>query len=805
MNIFENLMSPESLYVFLWLLGAFLIGLILGWFIWGKAVRQLNEEVTQLRNKLRLSQTDVDTLKAESILLDKQINGLNKQTVDLNKKIGDLNKEVKTKHTRLHNIEVEKGNLHTQNIKLKNSLKAIESEKLAFGTQIEDLSTSYNGTKSEAEALALKVAGLEAELNAAANTHTTLENKLKALENRTPVIPINLGKSSDDDTNTTVHVDGNLKAAQTRIAVLEGMLAGYKEQLSDVENDLAASNASKAELHAATIIAEAEEETESSSETEFELGAVETEIETEAEPSLETANELDTESAPEETNVTTAKAAVAAALAGSIGLASRDSRDNLTKISGIGKFLAKKLNALGIYKFAQIANFDEAMIHNVTAAIEFFPGRIERDEWVRQAKELNGDTPKVEVVEVVVDADVTETEIIKTTEVEDTVELIKTVDVPEIAVVEVEADIAETEIVKTTEVEDTIELVKTVDVPEVEVAEIENVIEAVDVIDVPKVEVLETEADVTEITETKIVKTLETKETVDITKVVKTIDVADVVVETTEEIEKPKPMPNRLEAIEAADKARAEARAKAKVEAANKVKVEAETKVEVETEEAKVEVEEAEVETVKVEAEVEEKIEEVVVEGAPAISKVDSEAAKEIVKSKIGATIPVATADEKDDLKEISGVGPFIEEKLNDLGLFTYEQISLFDYELVDHVTDAIEFFPGRIKRDNWVKQAKDLLKQKKANIASTTLGSLIGNRITAATADEKDNLKKISGVGPFIEEKMNNLGIYTFKQISEFDEEIIELITDAIQFFPGRIVRDEWVRQAGELHKGKA
>ena len=73
------------------------------------------------------------------------------------------------------------------------------------------------------------------------------------------------------------------------------------------------------------------------------------------------------------------------------------------------------------------------------------------------------------------------------------------------------------------------------------------------------------------------------------------------------------------------------------------------------------------------------------------------------------STLGNAKEEDKDDLKSIKGIGPFLEEKLNALGIYTYEQISKMTPELEDQVNEAIEFFPGRIKRDEWVKQAKDL------------------------------------------------------------------------------------------------
>lgn len=73
----------------------------------------------------------------------------------------------------------------------------------------------------------------------------------------------------------------------------------------------------------------------------------------------------------------------------------------------------------------------------------------------------------------------------------------------------------------------------------------------------------------------------------------------------------------------------------------------------------------------------------------------------------------VADASEKDDLKLISGIGPFIEEKLNGIGIYTFDQISKFTAEDIETVTALIEFFPGRIERDNWKDQASSLRDKK--------------------------------------------------------------------------------------------
>ena len=66
----------------------------------------------------------------------------------------------------------------------------------------------------------------------------------------------------------------------------------------------------------------------------------------------------------------------------------------------------------------------------------------------------------------------------------------------------------------------------------------------------------------------------------------------------------------------------------------------------------------------------------------------------------------------KDDLKRTKGIGPFIEEKLNALGIYTFLQVSKMDADLEDQVNIAIEFFKGRVKRDKWVDQSKEFLKE---------------------------------------------------------------------------------------------
>lgn len=70
------------------------------------------------------------------------------------------------------------------------------------------------------------------------------------------------------------------------------------------------------------------------------------------------------------------------------------------------------------------------------------------------------------------------------------------------------------------------------------------------------------------------------------------------------------------------------------------------------------------------------------------------------------------------------------------------------------------------------------------------------------APTGDADDLKKISGVGPVLEQKLNALGITTFAQVAAFSAEDIAKVDDALSF-KGRIERDGWLEQAATLAKG--
>ncbi|MCP5235619.1 MAG: hypothetical protein H6945_07760 [Zoogloeaceae bacterium] len=86
----------------------------------------------------------------------------------------------------------------------------------------------------------------------------------------------------------------------------------------------------------------------------------------------------------------------------------------------------------------------------------------------------------------------------------------------------------------------------------------------------------------------------------------------------------------------------------------------------------------------------------------------------EVVGSAPAAAVTVATAAPrspaaKDDLKQIAGIGPGLEKKLNAEGIVTFRQIAEFTDGDIARLEQTVIKFPGRIERDGWVAQARKL------------------------------------------------------------------------------------------------
>lgn len=74
---------------------------------------------------------------------------------------------------------------------------------------------------------------------------------------------------------------------------------------------------------------------------------------------------------------------------------------------------------------------------------------------------------------------------------------------------------------------------------------------------------------------------------------------------------------------------------------------------------------------------------------------------------------------------------------------------------------------------------------------------------LEAPRGGEADDLKKIKGVGPRMENMCNMLGFWHFEQIANWTPAEVAWVDENLEGFKGRVSRDDWVAQAKILAEG--
>lgn len=124
-------------------------------------------------------------------------------------------------------------------------------------------------------------------------------------------------------------------------------------------------------------------------------------------------------------------------------------------------------------------------------------------------------------------------------------------------------------------------------------------------------------------------------------------------------------------------------------------------------------------------------------------------------------------------------------------------------YENLKSETDSMRKTADQLRAELAAEREREgalLAQQEEEKIESKTTNPR--TRFTMASGQKRDDLSLISGIGPGIHKKLNGIGIYTFQQIAEFTPDDIEMVTQVLKVFKGRIGRDNWIGQAAALRK---
>lgn len=83
---------------------------------------------------------------------------------------------------------------------------------------------------------------------------------------------------------------------------------------------------------------------------------------------------------------------------------------------------------------------------------------------------------------------------------------------------------------------------------------------------------------------------------------------------------------------------------------------------------------------------------------------------------------------------------------------------------------------------------------------ASTPPAKEAPKPVAADPAKSADDLTLIKGIGPGLEQQLNELGVFKFSQLAEMDKAKLTWLDDNLTTVKGRCFRDDWVGQASAL-----
>jgi len=107
-----------------------------------------------------------------------------------------------------------------------------------------------------------------------------------------------------------------------------------------------------------------------------------------------------------------------------------------------------------------------------------------------------------------------------------------------------------------------------------------------------------------------------------------------------------------------------------------------------------------------------------------------------------------------------------------------------------------------RLKLDDLEKNFSDIEKRQHQALKDARKAALVPTSSTKKSPPkEVDDLQEIVGVGKVFEQALNNLGIFSFRQIAAFNVGDMARVNMELREFKGRMEHDDWIGQAKDLH----
>ena len=346
---------PYLLSIFFPIALFFSLGLGIAYILWHKHTRRL---VSALKVNNNLND-DLARIYGSGFT-DKGISSEKLEQIEANWK---LNLEAETnKYSELElqfsNFKAEQEREYNTLLDSNNTLQSgIEGEgdnTAELEAKLATLQSSYNDSQDSISKLTtqLKIIELEKEETPDSSANDELESKITTLQDQV---------STKDDELEKLRLELNsANSTSEECSDLKTQFTNLQSQLNDKDSEI---KSLKAELDAAK--------------------SVTTEANSSADTPIQTSEQEVPESFSDDKIKEDEKLGI-------IYTSRPDEVDDLKLIKGVAKVLEAKLHEIGIYKFKQIADWDETHMAEFSDRLAF-PGRIQRDDWKTQATQFYKD------------------------------------------------------------------------------------------------------------------------------------------------------------------------------------------------------------------------------------------------------------------------------------------------------------------------------------------------------------------------------------------------------------------------------
>jgi predicted flap endonuclease-1-like 5' DNA nuclease len=402
-------MGGFDLLTGLYLLGAAIIGSILGFFVssrqghkslnrvgedwqirFDKAVGQnekLNTEVNSLRTSVEAAKTIVQKHVVAASQSRTAIESLREKEQALKKNLFQVSTERDELKARMAShqnvVSNEKQRIAALKAELDKGLGFYKAQLEAGVEERKLLQRKVDDAKSEQQSLSNLLTAARTEYDSVSKLLTTAQSRLENLEAlEAKVISLEADNAQLKHEVTLANKGADL--LRREVADMNAL----KKQNAELAQCLKSMEASRKQYEADALRYRSQiEKSEKESDTlRFKIGDIQKnwEVMHQAQQEIQESGNGKAKAPAKAPASANAKAATL------FGLKEPDGeKDDLTQIIGIGKVFERTLHDLGIFHFRQIASFGPAEIARINSELKEFKGRIEHDDWIGQAKELH--------------------------------------------------------------------------------------------------------------------------------------------------------------------------------------------------------------------------------------------------------------------------------------------------------------------------------------------------------------------------------------------------------------------------------